>query len=113
VFRIGLVVVLISVGLAGSAQAGAPTAPTMSSAGRATLKITDVHPLSISGRGFKARERVVVSTSGRRKTVMTSSAGRFAVSFAGIRCAAGAIRAVGSKGSRATTTPPKIVCVAP
>jgi hypothetical protein len=108
VLLIGLMVIAIAVGLGGSAQASSTT-----SAARPTLTVTDMQPLSVNGRGFKARERVMVSTSGRRKSVTASSTGRFAVRFAGLSCAAGPIRAVGSKGSRAVTRPPKILCVEP
>jgi hypothetical protein len=82
-------------------------------AGRATLTVMSVSPLAVSGRGFKSGERVVVSTSTRRKSVTATSAGRFVVRFAGLRCAGMTIVAVGSQGSRATTRPPKVLCVEP
>ncbi|MGH3080681.1 MAG: hypothetical protein ACRDNH_06035 [Gaiellaceae bacterium] len=106
---IGLVVALIAVGL-GSQQTEQIT-PAVG--GRATLTIMDLQPLAVSGRGFKPNERVVVTTASARKTVMANAAGRFVVRFAGLRCVAGSIRAAGSKGSRAVTQPPKILCVAP
>jgi hypothetical protein len=45
--------------------------------------------------------------------VTANASGRFVVRFASVKCAATAIVAVGSKGSRATTRPPKILCVEP
>lgn len=111
---IGLLV-LITVGLGGTTQ-GEKAMPAKGSpvaASRANLTVMSMQPLSISGRGFKSGERVRVSTGTGRKSVTASSTGRFLVRFAAARCAAGAIVAVGSKGSRAVTRPPKVLCVAP
>jgi hypothetical protein len=80
---------------------------------RPTLTITSMHPLEVIGRGFKPSERVVVSTATKRKTVTANSAGRFDVRFAGLKCAGATIVAVGSKGSRAATRPPRILCIEP
>lgn len=104
---IGLVVALIALatGPSGEMQASAAVTPT--------LTVMGTEPLGVSGRGFKASERVVVSTSGRRKSVTANAAGRFVVRFSGLRCALGPIRAVGSQGSRAVTRPLKILCVHP
>jgi hypothetical protein len=105
----GLLVVLITFSLGGAAQAekAAPAAT------RATLTVMDMRPLAISGRGFRSGERVVVSTGTARKSVTASASGRFVVRFASLRCAGTTIVAVGSKGSRARTNPPKILCVEP
>ncbi|MGH3084983.1 MAG: hypothetical protein ACRDNP_13205, partial [Gaiellaceae bacterium] len=65
------------------------------------------------GRGFNSSERVVVSTGTKRKSVTANSLGPFEVRFAGLKCAGATIRAVGSKGSRAATRPPRILCVEP
>lgn len=106
---IGLLVVLITFGLEGAAQEE-KVAPLGT---RATLTVMDMHPLEISGRGFKSGERVVVSTATSRKSVTANASGRFVVRFTSLKCAATTIVAVGSKGSRATTRPPKILCVEP
>lgn len=106
---IGLVVALIAFGL-GSLQT---EQVTPAAGAKATLTIMDPHPLIVSGRGFKPNERVVVTTASARRTVTANAAGRFVVRFGNIRCVAGPIRAVGSKGSRVVTQPPKILCVAP
>lgn len=104
---IGLVVALIAFG--GPLEAQLSSVAT----GTATLTVMDMQPLSVRGQGFKPNERVVVTTAGARKSVTASAAGRFVVRFARLRCAAAPIRAVGSKGSRAVTRPPKILCVEP
>jgi hypothetical protein len=106
VLTIALTVLLIACGSGEPAQREAP-------AGRATLTVMSVSPLAVSGRGFKSGERVVVSTGTRRKTVVATAAGRFVARFAGLRCAGATIVAVGSRGSRATTRPPKVLCVEP
>jgi hypothetical protein len=106
---IGLLVVLITFGLGGAAQEERAAPATT----RATLTVMDMSPLAISGRGFKSGERVAVSTGTARKSVTASASGRFVVRFGTVRCAATTIVAVGSKGSRATTKPPKILCVEP
>lgn len=106
---IGLLVVLITFGLGGAAQEE-KVAPVGT---RATLTVMDMHPLTISGRGFKSGERVVVSTGTSRKSVTANASGRFVVRFASVKCAATAVVAIGSKGSRATTRPPKILCIEP
>jgi hypothetical protein len=108
VFFIGLLVLLITFGL-GEAAPEANTAQTA----RPTLAITDMQPLSISGRGFKANERVVVSIGPRRRAVTADGRGRFAVRFARVSCASGTVRAVGSKGSRAAAHFPKTLCIEP
>jgi len=110
-FLIGLLFLLITLGLGGAALEGdaAATKP----AARATLTITSMHPLEVIGRGFKPSERVVVSTGSKRKSVTATSGGRFEVRFAGLRCAGATIVAVGSKGSRAATRPPRVLCVEP
>jgi hypothetical protein len=111
VLLIGLLVVLITVTLGGGAHARdlAPAAD----AARPSLAIMDLQPLTVSGRGFKTGERVIVSTGTSRKATTANTAGRFVVRFTRVTCAAHAIVAVGSKGSRATTRPPQILCVSP
>lgn len=108
---IGLLLLLITVGVGGVALEDdvAATKPTA----RATLTISSMQPLEVIGRGFKPGERVVVSTGTKRKSVTANSRGRFVVRFAALRCAGGTIVAVGSKGSRASTRPPRILCIEP
>lgn len=107
---IGVLVVVLTVTVSGAARANELPA---TSAGRPTLTITELQPLTLSGRGFKASERVVVSSGTNRRSTTASSTGRFVVRFAKVVCAGYAIVAVGSKGSRATTWPPKILCASP
>jgi hypothetical protein len=107
VLLIGVVVALVALGI------GAPDETQALAAARPTLTVMATEPLGVSGRGFKAGERVIVSTSGKRRSVTANAAGRFVVRFSGLRCALGPIRAVGSKGSRAVTQPLKILCVHP
>ena len=110
VWSIRVLVVVTMVTLSGAAQAnGLPAAK----AARPALTITDLQPLTVSGRGFRANERVTVSSGPSRRSTTASSAGRFVVRFTKVTCAAHAIVAVGSKGSRATTRPPQILCVSP
>ena len=105
-FLIGLAVLLIACG------SGEPS-QRQGGAGRATLTVMSMNPLAVSGRGFKSSERVTVSTGTRRKSVTATSTGRFLVRFSGLKCAGTTIVAVGSKGSRATTRPPKVLCIEP
>ena len=74
---------------------------------RATLKLKDLTPLTVEGRGFGARERVVLSVSvlgaQRVRTVAANREGRFASRFAlrlGV-CAELTVRARGAQGHRA------------
>jgi hypothetical protein len=106
VFFLALASLLIACGGGEPSQREAPV-------GRATLTVMSVSPLAVSGRGFKASERVVVSTGAARTSVTANSAGRFVVRFPRLRCAGATIRAIGSKGSRATTRPPKVLCIEP
>jgi hypothetical protein len=91
VLMVALAFVLMACGSGEPAQQEA-------SAGRVTLIVTSMSPLAVSGRGFESGERVAVSTGAR---------------FVGLGCAGATIVAVGSKGSRATTRPPKVLCVEP
>jgi hypothetical protein len=106
---IGLVIALIAFGF-GDVR-GQQSSPTGS--GKATLTVMGMSPLGVSGRGFQPGERVVVSTGAARRSVTANAAGRFVVRFPALRCAGAPIRAVGSKGSRAVTRPPKVLCVEP
>ncbi|MGZ8795329.1 MAG: hypothetical protein ACXW0F_11910 [Gaiellaceae bacterium] len=66
-----------------------------------TLRVKSLQPLVISGRGFKAREHVLVTGAGR-KSVTATRAGRFTVRMGSPRCAGFTIVARGSAGSRGT-----------
>lgn len=74
---------------------------------RATLKLKDLRPLVVEGRGFRPRERVVVTASLlplRRTLVLAADReGRFKGGFRlrPGRCAEVTVRAVGVAGSRA------------
>jgi hypothetical protein len=111
VLLVGVLVVRLTLGLSGAAQEEDVASATPRA--QATLTITSMYPLEVIGRAFEPSERAVVSTGARRKSVTANSAGRFVVTFAGLRCAGTRIVAVGSKGSRAATRPAKILCVAP
>lgn len=74
---------------------------------RPTLKLKDLSPLTVEGRGFGPRERVVLSASAlgaqRARTARATRDGRFVVRFTlrlG-RCAELTVRARGSLGHRA------------
>lgn len=74
---------------------------------RATLKLKDLTPLTVEGRGFGARERVVLSASvlgaQRVLTVVANREGRFRSRFP-LRlghCAEITVRARGAQGRRA------------
>jgi hypothetical protein len=88
-------------------------APPTTATGRASLVITNLEPLSVTGRGFKAGERVTVRFELRRKATTATGAGRFVVRFANPGCDGGTIIAVGSKGSRAVANFSQLLCVEP
>jgi hypothetical protein len=70
---------------------------------RATLEITKIEPLAVTGRGFKVSERVRVSADSSRKTLRASTRGRFVVRFVDVDpCNGLVVMAVGNKGSRAS-----------
>ncbi|MGN6429887.1 MAG: hypothetical protein ACTHNB_04025 [Gaiellaceae bacterium] len=78
---------------------------------RATIHVTKVVPITVTGAGFKAGERVkiVVRTPTiYRKTVTASRRGRFTAIFgrATGKCLSMRVLATGSKGSRATAYVP-------
>ena len=74
---------------------------------RPVLKLNDLAPVTVEGRGFAPRERVVLTVSAlgaqRARTVLASRDGRFRSRFTlrlG-RCAELTVRARGSRGHRA------------
>jgi hypothetical protein len=81
--------------------------------GRASLAITSLEPLTVTGRGFKAGEQVTVRFQSRRKATTATGTGRLVVRFAGLNCSGGTIVAVGSKGGRAVANISQLSCVAP
>ena len=76
---------------------------------KASLAVVDDSPVTVSGRGFLARERVTLRTSvaGRLhvEVVTANRLGRFTAQFDGVdaQCSPYAVSAVGARGSRATT----------
>jgi hypothetical protein len=83
--------------------------PAASTATGARLAVTDRAPFTVHGLGFAPRERVrvVVMATGDGSTKWATSgpAGGLVVRFPGVKlgsCPAYVVRAIGSKGSRAT-----------
>ena len=74
---------------------------------RATLQLRDLTPLVVEGRGFRSRERVVLTaslpTARRTLTIVARRDGRFRGGFRlrPGRCVEFTVRAVGAAGSRA------------
>jgi len=78
---------------------------------RPTINVTRVIPITLTGTGFKAAERVKVvvrSPAVHRRTVTASRRGRFTVTFrsAAGKCASIHVLATGNEGSRATAYVP-------
>lgn len=73
----------------------------------ARLDFAGLYPLTVTGRAFRARERVRLTLSGSRRAstvVVADRRGRFTARFA-VRipaCGTAFVRAVGSAGSRAS-----------
>ncbi len=86
---------------------------TLVPAGRASLVITSIEPLTVTGRGFKPRETVSVRFQSKRRATTATSTGRFVVRFGGVDCNGGTVVAVGSKGSRAVANYSPLLCVEP
>ena len=99
-----LFAVLAAVAVSPSAAAGLGT----EGAARPHLTLADESPLVVTGRGFRAGERVrVVASAARgryRKTVSVSSRGRFTVRFASTDASCGPllVTALGAEGNRAS-----------
>jgi hypothetical protein len=91
--------------------------PEKAQPGRATLKIVQLRPFTVTGRSFKPGERVRVSTNRLRRMVVAGPRGGFTVTFPDPgRCNGLAVTAIGSKGSRASISFPaldNIHCVEP
>ena len=75
-----------------------------------TIDVTRLIPLTVTGSGFKAGERVKVvvrSPAVYRKTVTATRRGRFIAAFRhGSKCASIHVLATGNRGSRATAYVP-------
>jgi hypothetical protein len=75
-----------------------------------TINVIRVIPITVTGTGFKAGERVKVvvrSPAVYRKTVTATRRGRFTAAFRrGSKCASIHVLATGNKGSRATAYVP-------
>ena len=104
---LGLLVVVLTLSL------GETSRPDESAGTRASLRVAGANPLVVQGRGFEPREQVKIKAGPRRASVVASTRGTFVIRLARLRCVAGPIVAVGSKGSRAVTRPPPILCVEP
>lgn len=90
----------------------APPATTTAKTGRAILTMKSMSPLTISGSGFKATERVRITGAGT-KTVTASRRGAFTTRLPGRDSCGLTIVAVGSRGSRASLNFSKLLCVEP
>jgi hypothetical protein len=94
--------------LLATVAAGAVAAPTTAVSTRPALRLAEPSPLTFSGTGFRASERVrVVAIAGTRATrwVTAGARGRFAVRFRGMSadtCRGLTAIAIGNLGSRAT-----------
>jgi hypothetical protein len=82
---------------------------------RPTLALTDLQPLVVTGKGFRAGERVRLIVSANRvveRTVRASASGQFRVAFRlwiG-RCDAVVVQAFGGRGSRAHVDVTQTAC---
>jgi hypothetical protein len=83
---------------AGTAVGGSES----STSSKASLQIVRKAPLTIRGQGFRARESVRVSASGRNWRLRANPAGTFVLTMSsGDRCNSVRVLAVGSGGSMA------------
>jgi hypothetical protein len=107
----GLIALLLAL-----AAAGGLASPTTATSTRATLRLGDESPLTVSGSGFRAQEHVrVVAVSGKRavRSVTAGAGGRFAVRFTGMSvnaCRGVSVTAIGDRGSRAMYKRPPGQC---
>jgi hypothetical protein len=91
--------------------AAAVAAPGGLARSHPTINVTRIIPITVTGTGFKAAERVKIvvrSPAVHRKTLTVSRRGRFTVVFRGAagKCASIHALATGNKGSRATAYVP-------
>jgi hypothetical protein len=96
-------VLLLSVLALSALTLPAASATPAGTTGRAAVKIVQISPLTVGGRGFKPKERIRVSADGRRKFVTAGTRGGIRVAFPAANvCNGVVVVAVGSKGSRAS-----------
>ena len=101
----------IVVSILAIAVAGAAAAPTK----RPTLVLTDLQPLVVTGKGFRAGERVRLIVSANRvveRTVRAGARGGFRAAFRLSigRCDAVVVQAFGGRGSRAHVDMTQTAC---
>lgn len=101
-----MIVLLVTILVALSAGAASLSGDSQStSPQRAVLTVAHAQPLTVLGRGFKARERVRISADRRRKVISATARGRFVVRFVELDpCNTVTVTAVGESGSRASVT---------
>jgi hypothetical protein len=99
-----VVLVLIAIMVAFSAGTAGPEADAKAAAAkRPSLEVTFIQPVTVVGRGFKAREHIRISADGSRKSVRATATGGFIARLVAVDpCNAFAILAVGNRGSRAS-----------
>ena len=89
----------VAVGCSGGSAVGGSESTASS---QASIQIVRKAPLTIRGQGFRARERVKVSASGRNWRLRANPAGTFVLTISsGDRCNSTRVLAVGSDGSHA------------
>jgi hypothetical protein len=99
----------------GAAEHAAQTQSTPKPAGRAQLTATGQKPLTVTGTGFQAHEKVTVVAKGmqsQRVSTQADSSGSFEATFSKINsCDSITVTATGSKGSKAEFNLSQIVCM--
>lgn len=100
VLRYSLIALAITVAL--GCSAGTALGGGFETALKPSLQIVRETPLTIRGRGFRARERVRLSAAGRNWRLRATPRGTFVVVLESVdRCDIVRIVAVGAAGSRA------------
>jgi hypothetical protein len=110
--RQAAVAFLVTIALACTAGTAVGGSETVA---QASLQVIEQAPMTIQGRGFRARESVRVSAAGRQWRLKASARGSFVLTLRGAdRCKIVRVVAVGSGGSRAVLRiPPLQQCAAP
>jgi hypothetical protein len=94
---IALLLAAVALGCSAGSTVGGSESSTSS---KASLQVVRKAPLTIRGQGFRARESVRVSASGRNWRLRANPAGTFVLTIgSGDRCNSVRVRAVGSGGS--------------
>ena len=92
---------------------------TADGATKPTLRAVDLDPLTLTGNGFRANERVRLLVAAppvvKSRLVRAGARGRFRVAFAVKvgRCDSVVVQAIGLRGSRATFQHDALDCAAP